>query len=379
MKTKRKESLDASVMKWYVKERSNGVNAKGTEILAVARKLLLTLALAILRAVKGGFGDSEIVTDCLTKFFTGRLLMQMRAAWPPFARSCISDEGLSPQIYNADETSIFWRSMPKNTQIRRGEKNATGKKSSERLSLLIGSNATGEHRLRYALVRTSKKPRAFVGLNIERDLPVVYYHSKKTWFNSAIFSNWFSNNFVPAVCIYQEVLKISPDEVRAILVLDNAPAHLGEDILFSGEGKIKVLFMPPNTTSILQQMDQGVISAIKRLYIRRYLDEILVVIKDGLVDNRVDRSLANDIKSIRPFLTWRQHLRSSVLANSWRKLLEGENTETNFKGLEAVNFLHNLECEVAPSIADVTDWLSEQHLNPGYELLSEADIVSSVL
>ena len=92
---------------------------------------------------------------------------------------------------------------------------------------------------------------------------------------------------MPAVRIYQEeVLKISPDEVRAILILDNAPAYPSEDILSSEDGKIKVLFMPPNTTSILQPMDQGVISAMKRHYIRRYLDEVLVVIEDGFVDNR---------------------------------------------------------------------------------------------
>ena len=69
-------------------------------------------------------------------------------------KKLISDEGLSPsQIDNAGETGIFWRSMPKNTQIRRGEENATGKKSSkERLSLLVGSNATGKHRLKLAVV-----------------------------------------------------------------------------------------------------------------------------------------------------------------------------------------------------------------------------------
>ena len=40
-----------------------------------------------------------------------------------------------------------------------------------------------------------------------------------------------------------------------------------------------------------------------------------------------------------------------------------------------------LECggEVAISIADITDWLSELHRNPVYELLSEADLVSLVL
>ena len=69
-----------------------------------------------------------------------------------------------------------------------------------------------------------------------------------------------------------------------------------------------------------------------------------------------------------------------MLANSWKKLLKGENTETNFEGLEAVDFLHMQQCgEVATSIADVTDWLSELLLDPGHELLSDADIVSSVL
>ena len=177
---------------------------------------------------------------------------------------------------------------------------------------------------------------------------------------------------MPAVRIYQEeVLKISPDEVRAILILDNAPTHPSEDILSSEDGKIKVLFMPPNTTSILQPMDQGVISAMKRHYIRRYLDEVLVVIEDGFVDNRGERTLANikryNIRSaIFNFAAGWQDLRPSVLANSWKKLLEGENTETNFEGIEAVDFLHMLECrgEVATSIADVTDWLSELHLDP---------------
>ena len=62
-------------------------------------------------------------------------------------------------------------------------------------------------------------------------------------------------------------------------------------------------------------------------------------------------------------------------------MLEGKNTETNFKGLEAEDFLHMLKYggEVATFIANVTDWLSELHLDPGYELLSETDIVSSVL
>ena len=241
-------------------------------------------------------------------------------------KKLISDEGLSPsKTYNADETGIFWRSIPKNTQIRRGEVMPRERNQARRDSTFVGFNATGEHRLTLAVVGKSKKPRILVGLNIKRDLPLVYCHSKKAWFNSAIFSNWFSNHFVPAARIHQEeVLKISPNEVRSILILDNAPAHPGEGILSSGDGKIKVLFMPLNTTLILQPMNQGVICAIKRHYIRRYLDEILVVIEDGLVDNRGERTLANikkyNIRSaIFNFAAAWQDLRPPVLANSWKK------------------------------------------------------------
>ena len=56
-------------------------------------------------------------------------MMQMKSSVAPFReklKKLISDEGLSPsQIYNADETGIFWRSMPKNTQIRKNEENST--------------------------------------------------------------------------------------------------------------------------------------------------------------------------------------------------------------------------------------------------------------
>ena len=56
--------------------------------------------------------------------------------------------------------------------------------------------------------------------------------------------------------------------MKALLILDNAPAHppgLEDDIL--DEFKfVKVLYLPPNTTAILQPMDQQVIANFKKLY-----------------------------------------------------------------------------------------------------------------
>jgi len=48
-------------------------------------------------------------------------------------------------------------------------------------------------------------------------------------------------------------------EEKALLLLDNCPAHLPAETLRSKDGKIRVAYLPKNTTSKIQPMDQGVI------------------------------------------------------------------------------------------------------------------------
>ena len=72
------------------------------------------------------------------------------------------------------------------------------------------------------------------------------------------------------------MLRIAPEEAKALLLLDNAPAHPDAEKLVSVDGKIQTMFFPPNTTSIIQPMDLGVIVSCKRFYQWKYLDEDLV-------------------------------------------------------------------------------------------------------
>jgi hypothetical protein len=60
------------------------------------------------------------------------------ANWLPSLRDVLSS--YEPrEIYNADETGIFWRMMPDKTLAFKGEKCSGGKKSKERLT--GGSNS----------------------------------------------------------------------------------------------------------------------------------------------------------------------------------------------------------------------------------------------
>ena len=192
--------------------------------------------------------------------------------------------------------------MPKNSQVRKGEKKRGKKSSKERLSLLVGANSDGTHRLKLVVVGKSRAPRAIK--DILDDLPVIYYNSAKAWFTCVIFLEWFHSHFVPAVIKYQtQVLRIKPEDVKAILLLDNAPAHPDAQSLVSKCGRIRVLYLPPNTTSVIQPMDQGVISALKRRYIKKYLDEVLAVTPppEG-EDNTRGQQTIDNIKDSRPII-----------------------------------------------------------------------------
>ena len=54
---------------------------------------------------------------------------------------------------------------------------------------------------------------------------------------------------------------------KILMVLDNAPAH--PQMLQDLHSNIKLVFLPPNTTSLLQPMDQGVIRMFKTHFLQK--------------------------------------------------------------------------------------------------------------
>ena len=150
MKTGKDQALDAAVMKWYIQERSSGVNVRGVEQLAAATKLASHLGYTSFKGSEGWLWRFRNRHGLFNKIQHGEAGDADMASVAPFREKLtrlMSDEGLAlSQIYYTDETGMFWRSVPKNTQVRRGENKSKGKKSSkEGLSVLVGRNATGMH------------------------------------------------------------------------------------------------------------------------------------------------------------------------------------------------------------------------------------------
>ena len=64
------------------------------------------------------------------------------------------------QIFNVDETALFWKKLPTKTFLASRESSIPGYKASkDRITILFGGNASGTHRLKPLVINKSLNPR----------------------------------------------------------------------------------------------------------------------------------------------------------------------------------------------------------------------------
>ena len=119
------------------------------------------------------------------------------------------------------------------------------------------------------VIWNSKSPRCFRGFDV-RSLPVKYYSQSKSWMTGEILVNYLTS--------FNQ--KMRAEKRSVLLLLDNAGCHPPEML----QGKfynIKILFIPPNTTSKLQPLDLGIIANFKAHYKHLFLQHVLARIDEA--------------------------------------------------------------------------------------------------
>ena len=164
-------------------------------------------------------------------------------------------------IYNGDETALFYKSLPHRTYCFEGDKPAGSAKRKDRLTLLIITNMDGSDHRKLSVIGKAKNPRCLqkkYKMQV-KDMAVDCYASKNAWMTGDI---------------HDRIMTKFNNQMRAagrhvLYVCDNASSH--------GKGEysnIKVLRLPPNATSIIQPLDQGIILSVKRRYKKKTSREI---------------------------------------------------------------------------------------------------------
>lgn len=211
-------------------------------------------------------GDSEIADkQAARKFSTTFKTIIDYASYPP------------ELVFNVSETGLFWKRLPSHTFISCEEKNVVWfKAAKDKLTLLLGGNAAGDFKIKPMVVYHSETPRAMRGFSKEH-LPVVWKSSKKALLTADLFQQWYVSSFCPSVKHYCEEKNVEP---RALLLLDSTPGHPHNLETLRTSVPVEVVFLPPNTTSLLQPMDQGIFSYFKAYYLRRTFKQLVNNMRD---------------------------------------------------------------------------------------------------
>ena len=231
------------------------------------------------------------------------------------------------------------------------------------------ANTSGSIKLPLLFLHKSLNPRCFKNVD-KNELPVDYYAQKNSWMDSSIFKAWFHEKFVPSC---RKALGEKGLTKRAILLLDNAPSYPAVESLCSSDGEISCLYLPPNTTALIQPMDQGVLETIKRWYKRDLLLRLLNEENEGLNIAEFTKTLNILDVVLMSAKSWSEVEES----RSWHKLLslsdvpECEATDTNLEIDAVMDELH------VPAEERV-DWLTLESTDPGYHEYTDEELVTHV-
>ncbi|GBM02529.1 Jerky [Araneus ventricosus] len=294
------EKLDNILYDWFLLKREEGIPISGPMLMEKARDF--SEKTEYCKTMKTDISGEKKSADS-----------ESADEFSAFFEEFIKKNNINlDQIYNADETGVYFRCLPTSTLTGPNEISAHGfKKNKERLTVLTCANATGSHKIKLLVIGKSKNPRALTGI---KHLPVAYKNQKNCWMDRDIFIYWFKCIFVPSV-ISELKAKGKPEDSKVILLIDNCRAHPSDTEL--RHGNISAMFLPPNVTSLIQPMDQGIIQNLKMIYRKNFMRR-LINVEGTLTEFQSSFTIKDAIYGLAS--SWNA-VKPRTLRRGWRKLL----------------------------------------------------------
>ncbi|KAL1457150.1 hypothetical protein WDU94_001811 [Cyamophila willieti] len=255
--------LEANLVTWLQQCRGQNVPVSGILMKEKAKVFAKNLGIKDFLASEGWLTNFKKRNDIVFKKVcgeSGSVDNTVCSEWQRELQVLVKDRD-PKDIFNTDETGLFFKCLPDKTLTFKDEKCHGGKHSKERLTILLATNMDGSEKLKPFVIGKSVKPRCFKGI---QSLPTTYRANKKAWMTTELFNEWLSS-------INTDMKKKNR---HILLFMDNCTVHNNAPIL----SNITIHFFPPNTTSKLQPLDQGIIHNFKTFYRK----EVVKIVLDAL-------------------------------------------------------------------------------------------------
>ena len=129
------------------------------------------------------------------------------------------------EIFSVDETTLYWKKMPPRIS-RRGEKKKKStsdfKASKDRHTLLLGTYAGDDFKLKSILIYHSENPRVLKSYS-NSTMPVLHIRNNKTQMTVHLFIRWFTEYFKLTLKIY--CVSLVAQTIKNLLVMQETWAQ----------------------------------------------------------------------------------------------------------------------------------------------------------
>ena len=231
----------------------------------------------------------------------------------------------------------------------------------DRITLLLCCSMSGEKQKPF-IIGKSKNPRCFRNVDFKK-LKVTYGHSPNAWMNGALFKHWMAK--------LNDEMKLNDRHI--LLIVDNAPSHVFEEF-----SNIEMLYLPKNTTPLLQPLDMGIIKAFKNHYQNYLLEKFILNEKDDIGSNISSVNMLETIYFCS--MAW-ESITCNSIQNCFEKAFNfSQNYSTEISSLELTNAVINNELEnMLDDVSDVSNTSSdEDDIDDGISLSQIHSIMKSM-
>lgn len=262
-------------------------------------------------------------------------------------------------IFNCDESGLFWRAIPDRSLATTAIPGRKRVKS--RITAHFCCNSDGSERLPIMFINNAKTPRSFAGAKIHiNNLDCEWHWNRTAWMTTEIFKEWLLN------------FDRSMAGRKVVLLMDNFAAHDAAVTELGGRiVNTKVIWLPPNATSRCQPLDQGIIQAWKLNWKRRWVQYMLREFDAG----RDPIETMTVLQAVRWGITcWESDVRPETIRRCFDKGLRMEANDDDCaeeRSQEAANDIAQGLAQLG-STARISELMSiDQFLNPEEELVQD--------